>query len=58
MSVWYKLALVAQDGTLVDSWTVGDADNDDADVIYPITKLGPASLAEDINRAIARAKGE
>jgi hypothetical protein len=49
----YELRLTTEDGELLSLWTLGGADDEDSDVVYPIRKLGPASLAEMINAEIA-----
>lgn len=46
----YKLSLTTEDGELLASWTIGDVDN--ADIPYPISRMAPASLANDINTEI------
>jgi hypothetical protein len=48
----YKLVLTDHDGNVLESWVIGDAANESADIVYPIRKLGPQSLADDINQAI------
>jgi len=49
----YKLALTTEDGELLQLWTVGEND-EDSEIIYPLHRLAPVQLAEEINSAIKR----
>jgi len=53
----YKLTLTTEQGVVLETWVLStDPNSETADVLVPLAKLGPQTLADEINREIKYAE--